>query len=801
MGVNMGADTTGAAASSWTAGLRLIAGWSATVATFLLLFFLWIAGASVSRAATETYTYDTAGRLVTVDHGDGKTTTYTLDPAGNRTNLSTQLAGSPGSLNIVTASATYPESQGAVPVTLRRSGGVAGTVSVTVALGFNGSANSSDANLSASSVTWANGDSADKTVTVNIVNDTTLEPTETFTLAISAPTGNAGLGSPSSITFTITDDDATETTPPTAPTSLAGSSPSGSQINLTWTAATDASGISQYRVERCQGVSCSSFAQIGTSTSAAYNDSGLIEATSYSYRVKAVDGVGNIGPYSNTASISTRDVTGPTAPSNFTATAVTSSRVDLSWSASTDNVGVAGYRIERCTVPSCSSYSALASTASNVLTYSDTSPAQVTTYQYRVYAVDAVPNSGAYSTVATVTTPDGTAPTAPTGLAASVISANEIDLSWSAASDNVGVTGYKIYRNGSAVAIVSSTSYADNVLQPQTTYTYQVSALDAANNESSLSSSAQGTTPQIPDTTPPTTPSGLTATGVSSNRVDLSWGASTDTGGSGLVGYKIYRDGSLLTTVPANASPPTYSDLTTSGYTTYSYVVYAYDGVSNTSAASNTASLKTPDSFAPSIPTGLTATALSSSSVNLNWTPSTDTGGSGLVGYLVYRNGTLISSAAVGSSWPDNTALAGTTYTYTLAARDFAGNVSSQSTGATVTTPTALSASVSSVNWNWRRTMGGTPTINPPVTVTATGGTGSGYTYSWEWVVMTGDDTTIAVASPSAATTSFTKSGIPTNPSQTIVYKGHFQCKVTDSSGASTYAPTVAVTFTEISTN
>src|SRR3954463_4065763 len=80
-------------------------------------------------AATETYTYDNAGRLVVVDHGDGKITTYTLDPAGNRTNVKTEIPGSTGTLTIATASSSYPESQGTVPIAIRRGSGTLGSAS------------------------------------------------------------------------------------------------------------------------------------------------------------------------------------------------------------------------------------------------------------------------------------------------------------------------------------------------------------------------------------------------------------------------------------------------------------------------------------------------------------------------------------------------------------------------------------------------------------------------------------------------------------------------------------------------
>jgi poly(beta-D-mannuronate) lyase len=89
---------------------------------------------------------------------------------------------------------------------------------------------------------------------------------------------------------------------------------------------------------------------------------------------------------------------------------------------------------------------------------------------------------------------DTTAPTAPTGLAASAVSSSQINLSWNASSDNVGVTGYDVYRGGSFLKSVTGTSTSDTGLSPSTTYSYTVRAKDAAGNQSSNSNTASATT-------------------------------------------------------------------------------------------------------------------------------------------------------------------------------------------------------------------------------------------------------------------------------------------------------------------
>src|SRR5262249_54525956 len=90
-----------------------------------------------------------------------------------------------------------------------------------------------------------------------------------------------------------------DTQAPTAPSALTATPASGTQINLSWTASTDNVGVANYQIERCQGVGCSTFAQIATATATTFSNTGLTNATSYTYRVRATDGAGNLSAYSN----------------------------------------------------------------------------------------------------------------------------------------------------------------------------------------------------------------------------------------------------------------------------------------------------------------------------------------------------------------------------------------------------------------------------------------------------------------------------------------------------------------------
>jgi hypothetical protein len=94
---------------------------------------------------------------------------------------------------------------------------------------------------------------------------------------------------------------APDTTAPTAPSGLGATVSSSSQINLSWGAASDSVGVTGYRIERCQGAGCASFAQIATASGTSYSNTGLSGSTSYSYRVRATDAAGNLGGYSASA--------------------------------------------------------------------------------------------------------------------------------------------------------------------------------------------------------------------------------------------------------------------------------------------------------------------------------------------------------------------------------------------------------------------------------------------------------------------------------------------------------------------
>ena len=147
--------------------------------------------------------------------------------------------------------------------------------------------------------------------------------------------------------------------PPTVPAGLTATAAGSTQIDLVWGASSDNVGVVGYRLERCEGVSCSNFVEVAPPAGTSYSDTGLVAATTYRYRVRAVDAAGNLSGYSLVASATTElppDLQPPTVPAGLTATAAGSTQIDLVWGASSDNVGVVGYRLERCEGVSCSNF-------------------------------------------------------------------------------------------------------------------------------------------------------------------------------------------------------------------------------------------------------------------------------------------------------------------------------------------------------------------------------------------------------------------------------------------------------------
>lgn len=183
----------------------------------------------------------------------------------------------------------------------------------------------------------------------------------------------------------------------TAPTNVAAKAVSQSEVDLTWSAV---SGAVKYNVYRN-----GSLVGFTNDPSTTFADVNLKAATSYSYYVKAVDAYNNLGPVSATVSATTLspDTTPPTSPGNLKASNITKSSVTLSWTASTDNVGVVGYRVYQVTTSRKSSYSTLIASTTNT-SYTVTGLSPGTGYSYYVVAYDAAGNQSTPSNTLNIKT-------------------------------------------------------------------------------------------------------------------------------------------------------------------------------------------------------------------------------------------------------------------------------------------------------------------------------------------------------------------------------------------------------------
>jgi len=197
----------------------------------------------------------------------------------------------------------------------------------------------------------------------------------------------------------------------------------------------------------------------------------------------------------------------------------------------------------------------------------------------------------------TTPTLDTTAPTAPTNLVASSITTTSLSLTWTASTDNIGVTGYDVYMNGTLKTSVTSASASITGLTAGTAYSFYVKAKDLAGNSSANSTTINATTTVFVDTTAPTTPTNLVASSITTTSLNLTWTTSTDN--VGVIGYDIYMNGTLKTS--ATTSSAAITGLTAS--TAYSFYVKAKDAAGNLSA--NSATLNTSTSSGTSTITEL----------------------------------------------------------------------------------------------------------------------------------------------------------------------------------------------------
>ena len=202
-----------------------------------------------------------------------------------------------------------------------------------------------------------------------------------------------------------------------------------------------------------------------------YVDSTVKQGKTYAYTVTALDAAGNTSATSPATSLVVTDTVAPSTPTKPTVT-LASGKATISWSAATDNIGVSSYVLKRDGV-------LLVSQAGR--SYVDSTVKQGKTYAYTVTAFDAAGNTSVTSPATSLVVPDTTAPTVPAGFKV-VAGSKKATLTWSAATDNVAVTGYEVYRGTTRVGTTTATTYTVTGLTTGGSYTFKVRAYDAKGN-------------------------------------------------------------------------------------------------------------------------------------------------------------------------------------------------------------------------------------------------------------------------------------------------------------------------------
>nr|WP_319633430.1 fibronectin type III domain-containing protein [Paenibacillus psychroresistens] len=452
------------------------------------------------------------------------------------------------------------------------------------------------------------------------------------------------------------------------------------------------------------------------------------------------------------------DTTAPSAPTSLASPSKTDVAVNLTWTASTDNVGVTGYNIYKGGVLAGST-SGASSTAFTV-----TGLTASTAYAFTVKAVDGASNLSAASSTLNVTTnaPDTQAPTTPAGLSSPAKTDTTVSLSWTASTDNFGVTGYEVYKGGVLVGSTigaSATTFMVTGLTTNTTYSFTVKAKDAANNLSAASSALSVTTPTVTYVSDLTWVSATSGWNTTRNNLSIDGNTITLAGVTYPKGIGTHANSDVIYNI-SNGYSRFVSDIGVDDEVTHANAsvifqvwldsVKVYDsGLMTANSATKridvdvtgksqlkmtvtdagvngsdydhaswggaklTNGTGTPDTIAPSAPTGLSSPSKTSTSVNLSWTASTDN--IAVTGYDIYKGGVLDGSTTGATTYTASGLTASTAYSFTVKAKDAAGNNSSASSALSVTTnsstdttvpttPTGLSSpskTATTVNLSW----------------------------------------------------------------------------------------------------
>jgi predicted 3-demethylubiquinone-9 3-methyltransferase (glyoxalase superfamily) len=414
----------------------------------------------------------------TLSNGNHLITSVATDGSGN----STTSASVAVKVDNTTPDTTPPVVTMTAPTP---SASVSGTVTV--------SANATD-NVSVASVQFqldnVNVGAADTAAPFVFSWNTASVAKGTHTLRAIAKDGAGNTATSTAVSVTV-NNTTTDTTPPTVSISAPASGATVSGAVSVTAAASDNIGVAsvQFQLDNVN---------VGTlDTAAPYSFAwNTATATNAAHTLKAIakDAAGNSttsAAITVTVNNGTPDTTPPTVSVTAPTSGATVSGTVSVTATAADNVGVASVQFQLdganlggldTTAPYSASWNS--GTATNGA------------HTLRAIAKDAAGNATTSTTVSVTVSnaPDTTAPTVPTGLTATASSSSQINLSWTASTDNVGVTGYKIFRGGTQVGTSSTNSFQDTGLAASTAFTYTTSAFDAAGNNSAVSGSASATT-------------------------------------------------------------------------------------------------------------------------------------------------------------------------------------------------------------------------------------------------------------------------------------------------------------------
>ena len=345
--------------------------------------------------------------------------------------------------------------------------------------------------------------------------------------------------------ITYVDKAVADTEAPSVPAEVKATDVTETTAKLTWSEATDNVGVAGYNVYVNE-------AKVNDTlvTGTEYALTELTEATEYAVRVTAVDAAENESARSEAATFTTlkkeepKDTEAPSVPTAVVAADITQTTAKVTWDASTDNVGVAGYNVYV-------NEAKVNASPVTVTEYDLTGLTEATEYTVRVTAVDAAENESARSEAVTFTTleaeeeTDTEAPTAPAEVKATEVTETTAKLTWNEATDNVGVAGYNVYVNEAKVndELVAGTEFALTDLTEATEYTVRVSAVDAAGNESARSEATTFTTLESEKPAPekPATPTNVKISEIKHTKALVTWDSVLAR--AAVEGYNVYLDG------------------------------------------------------------------------------------------------------------------------------------------------------------------------------------------------------------------------------------------------------------------